>query len=157
MPGMPRPATIPLHKVVFHCHALDPEHVHVTDPNLTLSTGPIEVEALLQGEFYVHNGRHRVLRARERGEGWIDAIIMNEADPDAEAPSPQDQALYTLYNAWAHGIDYTTAMRRAALLVNGSHDHPGSIAELLVGEPEEEAQFDSLVEGRERKRGRHRG
>lgn len=154
---MPRPATIPLHKVVFHCHDLHSEHVHVTDPSLPLSKGPIEVEALLQGEFYVHNGRHRVLRARERGEAWIDAIIMNEADPDADVPTMHDRALYTIYNAWSHGIDFTTAVRQAALYVNGSHDHPRSVAELLVEQPEQQDDFDTLVGGGEPKRGRHRG
>lgn len=159
---MPRHATLPLHKIVFHCAHLHPEHVHVTDPTLELSTGPIEVEALLQGEFYVHNGRHRVLRAREAGEAWIDAVVMNQVDEEED--SPATRALISIYNAWAAGIPFRQAVHEGSMLVNGTHDQAATFGQILADrewlieemddEPEDGAVYVQPVP---RKSGRHRG
>lgn len=151
---MPRLAEIPLHKIVFHCAHLDPEHVHVTDPNLELSSGPIEVEALLQGEFYVHNGRHRVLRAREAGEAWIEAVVMNQVDEDE--PTPATRALVSIYNAWHDGIEFRQAVQEAAMLVNGTHDQEATFDSILRGAEwvEEQADAEPVVAAGKRKRHR---
>jgi hypothetical protein len=67
-------ALIPLDRVVFPCHDLDPEHVHsaTTGP---VSVGPIHVERLLDGDYFVHDGRHRTLRARTLGHASIWARV----------------------------------------------------------------------------------
>lgn len=67
-------ALIPLDRIVFPCHDLDPGHVHgtTTDP---LTVGPIHVEQLLDGSYFVHDGRHRTLRAQAAGHASIWARI----------------------------------------------------------------------------------
>ena len=65
---------VPLNQVVFPCHDLDPAHVHPVS-DLVLSTGPIHVQALLDGSFFIHDGRHRALRAQHDGRTHIDARI----------------------------------------------------------------------------------
>jgi hypothetical protein len=65
---------IPLDRIVFPCHDLDPDHVHAID-GLALSSGPIHLEQLLDGSLFVHDGRHRVLRAQHAGDATIPARI----------------------------------------------------------------------------------
>lgn len=67
-------ALIPLGLIVFPCHDLDPHHVHPHDDR-PLTSGPIHVEQLLDGHYYVHDGRHRTLRAIHNGHQHIWARI----------------------------------------------------------------------------------
>lgn len=62
---------IPIAKLAFDCHDLQAEHVHVTNPDLVLSHGPIHVQALIDGRYWIHNGRHRTLRALQTGASTI--------------------------------------------------------------------------------------
>jgi len=64
---------VPVERIVFPCHDLDPDHVHGIAPDLT--TGPIHLQQLLDGDYFVHDGRHRTLRARLRGDTHIEARV----------------------------------------------------------------------------------
>lgn len=65
---------IPLATVVWPCHDIDPDHVHSVE-GVELSTGPIHLEQLLDGSHFVHDGRHRVIRAQHAGHTHIPARI----------------------------------------------------------------------------------
>lgn len=72
---------IPLDLLVWPCHDIDPDHLCLTDdPSVPLSDGPIDVERLRDGHYFVHDGRHRVIRAKLRGESEIDAITDRSAN-----------------------------------------------------------------------------
>lgn len=64
----------PLHRIVFPCHDIHPEHIH-PDDGVTVNTGPIHLEQLLDGSLFVHDGRHRYHRAAHRGDTHIAARI----------------------------------------------------------------------------------
>jgi hypothetical protein len=64
----------PLNRIVFPCHDIHVEHIH-PDDGVTLSTGPIHLEQLLDGSLFIHDGRHRYHRAAARGQATIEARI----------------------------------------------------------------------------------
>lgn len=66
---------IPISKLAFDCHNLHPEHVHNIHPDLALSVGPLHVQRLLDGRYWIHNGRHRCLRATNSGAVTITARV----------------------------------------------------------------------------------
>lgn len=69
---------LPIDKLVIDENGIQPEHVFPT-AGVVLSSGPIHVEALLDGRAFVHNGRHRMLRALHGGETTISARIYGKA------------------------------------------------------------------------------
>jgi hypothetical protein len=54
---------------------IDPAHVFPA-PDLVLSTGPIVVGPMNDGCWFVHNGRHRVMRALLAGQTHIEAVLL---------------------------------------------------------------------------------
>jgi hypothetical protein len=71
-----RPVTaVPLHLLVWPCHDIDPGHVH-PQPGTVTSTGPIHVEQLIDGHYFIHDGRHRAIRAGLNGEATIPARVL---------------------------------------------------------------------------------
>lgn len=72
-------STLPISMVevarcVFPCHDLDPAHHH-PDDGRTLTAGPIRLERLVDGSLFVHDGRHRLIRAEAAGERLIAARV----------------------------------------------------------------------------------
>jgi hypothetical protein len=65
----------------FPVHGLNPDHLW-PPPWLDVERGPITVSRLDNGELFVQDGRHRVIRARLNGHEWIDAV-----DHDDQAPA----------------------------------------------------------------------
>jgi len=65
---------IPLDLLVWPCHDINPAHAHGTTTD-ALTTGPIHVEHLLDGHYFIHDGRHRAIRAGLAGQTHIDARI----------------------------------------------------------------------------------
>jgi hypothetical protein len=63
---------VPLAACRFPLHDLDVAHMF---PALGMTTqdGPVRVSRLDNGEWFVQDGRHRVIRARLRGDADIDA------------------------------------------------------------------------------------
>jgi hypothetical protein len=56
----------------FPLHDLDPRHMWPA-PGQPVTTGPIGVSRLDSGEWFVQDGRHRVIRARLAGTVEIEA------------------------------------------------------------------------------------
>lgn len=71
---------------------LSPRHLYPA-PGLEVERGPIVVSRLDDGQLYVHNGRHRVLRARLAGVEWLEAVSLYDDDdttpPAALFPAPR--------------------------------------------------------------------
>lgn len=65
---------LPINRLVWPCHDINPDHVHPHDGR-QLTTGPIHVQQLLDGSLYIHDGRHRAIRAQLRGDTHIDGRI----------------------------------------------------------------------------------
>lgn len=61
----------------FPLHDLSVAHMFPS-PDTVLEDGPIHVSRLDNGEWFVQEGRHRVIRARLRGEETIDATDHDE-------------------------------------------------------------------------------
>jgi hypothetical protein len=61
----------------FPLHDLSVAHIFPA-PDTALEDGPIRVSRLDNGEWFVQEGRHRVIRARLRGEEIIDATDHDE-------------------------------------------------------------------------------
>lgn len=54
---------INVNDLVWPCHDIDPDHLHADTPDL----GPLHVERLADGSLFVHDGRHRAIRAINAG------------------------------------------------------------------------------------------
>lgn len=65
---------IPVDRCVYPCHDLDPAHHHPVVGAL-VRQGPIHVQELVDGSFFVHDGRHRLIRATHLGETTIPARV----------------------------------------------------------------------------------
>jgi hypothetical protein len=63
---------VPLNRCRWTVQHIDPRHVFPT-PDLLLSSGPIVVSAMNDGNWFVHNGRHRCMRALLAGYTEIEA------------------------------------------------------------------------------------
>jgi hypothetical protein len=76
----------------FTLQALSPAHLFPAEHTIC-EDGPIVVSRLNDGNVFVHNGRHRVLRARLAGREWLDAVSLYDDDdttpPAATFPLPQ--------------------------------------------------------------------
>lgn len=62
-------------------------------PHTVTETGPIVISRLNDGNVFVHNGRHRVIRALIEGREWLDAVSEYDDDdttpPTATFPTPR--------------------------------------------------------------------
>jgi hypothetical protein len=56
-------------------------------PHTTLPDEPIHVSRLNDGSLFVHDGRHRVIRALITGQEWLDAVSEYD-DDDTTPPTP---------------------------------------------------------------------
>lgn len=65
---------VPLGRLVWPCHDIDPAHLHPA-PDQHVSSGPIHVQALVDGSWFVHDGRHRALRAQLAGATHLPAHV----------------------------------------------------------------------------------
>lgn len=65
----------PIDRLVWPCHDISPDHLHPL-PGQPLTTGPIHLEQLADGSLFIHDGRHRAIRARLAGEQAISARIL---------------------------------------------------------------------------------
>lgn len=65
-------------KCVFTLQSLSSPHMFRDLPDA--ESGPIVVSVLSDGNYFVHNGRHRVIRARLDGEQMILAESLYEGD-----------------------------------------------------------------------------
>jgi hypothetical protein len=70
--GVPPTLRVRLADCRFPLHDLSIPHMFPA-PDLPLEDGPISVSRLDNGEWFVQSGRHRVIRARLRGDQDIDA------------------------------------------------------------------------------------
>lgn len=63
--------------LVYPCHDIDPHHVHPA-PDAPVSSGPIHVERLTggAGDLFIHDGRHRAIRAKLAGLETIPARVL---------------------------------------------------------------------------------
>lgn len=68
----------------FTLQSLSAAHLYPAQ-HTPLDSGPIVVSRLDDGGLYVHNGRHRVLRARLAGQQWLNAVSLY--DDDGTTPS----------------------------------------------------------------------
>lgn len=66
---------VPLERLVWPCHDISPDHVHAL-PGVELSAGPIHVQALVDGSWFIHDGRHRALRAALAGLTHLPARVL---------------------------------------------------------------------------------
>lgn len=66
---------VPIADLVWPCHDIDPAHTH-PEPGAAVSDGPIHVERLATGHLFIHDGRHRAIRARLAGHRVIDARVL---------------------------------------------------------------------------------
>ena len=66
--------TVPVDMLTWPCHDLDPGHMHEDGQDLT--DGPILVERLVSGHYFIHDGRHRAIRAQRAGEPFIKAKVI---------------------------------------------------------------------------------
>lgn len=72
-------------KCVFTLQELSPPHLFVQEGE----AGPVVVSILSDGNYFVHNGRHRVIRAKLAGLKVIPATSLYEGDgtlPPVRAP-----------------------------------------------------------------------
>ena len=67
---------VPLDRLVWPCHDIDPAHVHA-HPGVTLSSGPIHVQELVDGALFVMDGRHRAIRAQLAGATHLPARVLH--------------------------------------------------------------------------------
>ncbi len=83
---------VPVARLTWPCHDLDPSHHHPeADSDLVLETGPLRVEELADGSLFVHDGRHRAIRAQARGDDFVLAYVL-ERDPAAGAERSESSA-----------------------------------------------------------------
>ena len=68
----------------FTLEALSASHLF-PGPNTVSEAGPIIVSRLNDGAMFVHNGRHRVIRALITGQIWIDAESLYTDDDTTPA------------------------------------------------------------------------
>lgn len=66
-------------KCVFTLQSISLPHLFAPDRHDT-ETGPIIVSLLSDGNYFVHNGRHRVIRARWTGETVLLAESLYDDD-----------------------------------------------------------------------------
>lgn len=66
---------IPIDRLVWPCHDINPDHLHEVG-DVPLSTGPIHVERLTDGSYFIHDGRHRAIRAQQTGAATIHAHVL---------------------------------------------------------------------------------
>lgn len=66
---------VDVNTLVWPCHDIDPAHIHPT-PATKLTVGPIRVEQLATGHYFVHDGRHRVIRAKLAGRHYLQAELI---------------------------------------------------------------------------------
>ncbi len=78
---------VPVEQCRFTLQAISVPHLFEV-PDLPRDEGPILVSRMDNGEFFVHNGRHRVIRARLAGDRWIDATSLYENDGTAPVAEP---------------------------------------------------------------------
>lgn len=71
-------ADVPVNRLVWPCHDIDPAHVH-PGPATVTSAGPIHVELLADGHWFIHDGRHRAIRAHLAGQATITARTLTHA------------------------------------------------------------------------------
>lgn len=81
MLSVPSPVVfrVPVQQCRFTLQALSPAHIY-PGAHTVLECGPIVVSRLDDGGFFVHNGRHRVIRARLAGVEWLDAVSLYDDD-----------------------------------------------------------------------------
>jgi hypothetical protein len=66
--------TILVADLVFPLHDIDPQFIWPAQ-GVRLENGPIRVERLNTGQFFIHNGRHRAIRAMLAGDLTIEAKV----------------------------------------------------------------------------------
>lgn len=72
---LPR-AMVRLDELVFPAHHIDEEHLADPEIKRTIDKEPIFVEQLIDDHWFIHDGRHRALRAMARGEEEIEAYVL---------------------------------------------------------------------------------
>lgn len=75
----PRTFLVPVAKCRFTLQALSVLHIFPSAAE-QCEDGPIYVSRMDDGNYFVHNGRHRVIRARLRHEEQIEATSLYEGD-----------------------------------------------------------------------------
>lgn len=65
---------VPLDRLVYPSHDMYEEHMNGSAPNL--SHGQPWVEQLVDGSFFVHDGRHRIERAKRAGHYAIKCKVL---------------------------------------------------------------------------------
>jgi hypothetical protein len=90
----PVPVTeVPVHLLVWPCHHIDPAHLHA---DVGTRTGPIHCEELLDGSLFIHDGRHRTIRAMRQGRVTIEAKVIWKCSvngtPSGEGPGARTSA-----------------------------------------------------------------
>lgn len=75
---------IPLSACRFTLEELSAAHLFPTEGTVCES-GPIVVSRLNDGNYFVHNGRHRAIRAMLRGETFIEAVSLYDDDTESSS------------------------------------------------------------------------
>lgn len=83
---------VPVAKCRFTLQAISAPHLF-EKVDLPHEDGPLSVSVLSDGNYFVHNGRHRVIRALLDGTRYLDATSLYSGDgtrphADANAPIP---------------------------------------------------------------------
>lgn len=65
----------PLTAFTWPDHDLQAEHLTAPEQRRPIDLLPVHAEQLVDGSLYVHDGRHRILRALARGDVTIQARV----------------------------------------------------------------------------------
>lgn len=86
---------VELSKCRWTVQSIDPTHIF-PNPSQELTEGPILVSYMNDKNYFVHDGRHRCIRALLRGELIIDAEWLEDHDADREAERIKKKIALTL-------------------------------------------------------------
>lgn len=124
---------VPLKKCRFPLHDIDVAHLW-PGPSIKVTEGPIAVKLLDNGDYFVEDGRHRVIRGLLRGEEMIAAdwleeqdrkrhvILVDELLEEQEQDRKQDVALAALREALTVPLQMRTFTHTASCGKPHRHD-----------------------------------
>lgn len=76
---------VPLRDLRWGDHGINKDHLSEPHLHRVIDELPIWVESLVSGHFFVHDGRHRCIRALARGEHEILAFVLTNSYRDVYA------------------------------------------------------------------------
>lgn len=67
---------VPITRLRYTLQGIDPRHLEPEQHGITPTEGPLLISLLDSGDYYVHDGRHRTIRARHAGITHLDAELL---------------------------------------------------------------------------------